>query len=298
MPHPFPCKLQWRCPQYCPDFQTAATSPRLREAVTQLLVAKKNAGRRNVYVTNLRHFLEPFARFVGDHFLDTITADHIEAWVATGKSAWSRLTMLNRVSTLFSFAVRRGWIRENPCSRVERITIDHRPPAILNPEQSARLLTSAPREIRPWIVLGLFCGLRPSEAEKMDWKAVNMAAQIVIVDASASKVRRRRIVRMNLAALRWLSLDRVEAGPVVSSHSTLRRARRRACATAAIEWSADVLRHTYASMRMADGANAHEVADEMGNSPGILLTHYRELVRREDAQKFWEIAPEPMQEAA
>jgi len=60
---------------------------------------------------------------------------------------------------------------------------------------------------------------------------------------------------------------------------------------AGVEWSADVLRHTYASMRMGAGGNAAEVAGEMGNSPGILLTHYRELVTADDAAKFWAILP-------
>lgn len=74
-------------------------------------------------------------------------------------------------------------------------------------------------------------------------------------------------------------------------HSTLRRRRRELCEAAGIVWHQDVLRHTYASMRIAAGDSVNQVADDMGNSPKMLLTHYRELVTKEEAQKFWGLRP-------
>ncbi|MCL4180640.1 MAG: hypothetical protein KJ072_23195 [Verrucomicrobia bacterium] len=35
-----------------------------------------------------------------------------------------------------------------------------------------------------------------------------------------------------------------------------------------------------------------KVAASLGNSPGILHAHYRELVTRAEAKKFWGIAPD------
>lgn len=237
--------------------------------------------------------LTQFAADAGNVPVAEVQVDRVAAWVDAPASTASRATRLNRVSTLFSFAVRRGWCAQNPVTRLERITVDRHPPRILSADESARLLSVCGPSIRPWVVLGLFAGLRPSEAEAMDWSAIRVFGDrpTLTVDAAASKVRRRRIVPLLPSACAWLSMDRAESGPVVSSHSTLRRARREAARASGIEWSADVLRHTYASMRMGSGANAADVAGEMGNSPGILLTHYRELVTCESAERFWKIRP-------
>jgi len=35
------------------------------------------------------------------------------------------------------------------------------------------------------------------------------------------------------------------------------------------------------------------VSREMGNSPAMVLAHYRELVKPKDAELFWNIVPDP-----
>lgn len=106
----------------------------------------------------------------------------------------------------------------------------------------------------------------------------------------------RRYVAVRMpAAVAWLALDARREGGVVSSHSTLRRARREAAERAGVRWEADILRHTCASMLMGAGRSASDVAAGLGNSPQILLTHYRELVRREDAERFWAIRPKAVE---
>ena len=56
-------------------------------------------------------------------------------------------------------------------------------------------------------------------------------------------------------------------------------------------WPQDCLRHTAASFMIAQHRDAGFVADCLGNSPGILLRHYRELVSAEDCAAFWSISP-------
>lgn len=104
----------------------------------------------------------------------------------------------------------------------------------------------------------------------------------------------RRIVPLSETAVIWLATCRTRQGAVVSSHSTMRRARRAAAAAARLTWGQDILRHTYASMRLAAGHDVGRVAREMGNSPGILLTHYAELVTRAEADRFWALRPAGM----
>jgi hypothetical protein len=56
-------------------------------------------------------------------------------------------------------------------------------------------------------------------------------------------------------------------------------------------WPKDILRHTCASMLMATWEDEGKVAATLGNSPTVLHAHYRELVSKAEAGRFWGIAP-------
>jgi hypothetical protein len=56
-------------------------------------------------------------------------------------------------------------------------------------------------------------------------------------------------------------------------------------------WPQDVLRHTAASNLLAHHQDVGKVAAFLGNSAGILLTHYKALVEKEDAEKFMKLMP-------
>lgn len=234
-----------------------------------------------------------FIRGREDCQIEAVASEDIEAWLAQYKVPSSRKSYFLRVSVLFSFAKRRGWIPENPCCRIEAITFEVKAPVILHVEQCERLLALAGPGLRPWAVLCLLAGLRPCEAQRLDWEAVRLGGENphVVVSAAASKVRLRRIVPLQSNACAWLALDARESGAIVQCYGALRRTRSEAAGALGLVWTPDVLRHTYASMRIAAGAHAGDVAAEMGNSPGVLLTHYRELVSREEAARFWELRP-------
>jgi hypothetical protein len=52
-------------------------------------------------------------------------------------------------------------------------------------------------------------------------------------------------------------------------------------------WPKDILRHTCASHWLAIVPDAQRIALQLGNSPAILLRHYRSIVTKEDAERFW-----------
>jgi hypothetical protein len=65
----------------------------------------------------------------------------------------------------------------------------------------------------------------------------------------------------------------------------------KAAATAEVEWERNSLRHSDGTYRMAQTRNASVVAEEMGNSPNIVRTHYQNLVSPEEAPAYWEVFP-------
>jgi integrase len=65
----------------------------------------------------------------------------------------------------------------------------------------------------------------------------------------------------------------------------------------AFEWKHNALRHSWISYRVAQIQNVAQVALEAGNSPRMVFSNYRELVRTADAEKWFGITPATVEAA-
>lgn len=268
----------------------------LRNAIDACVQAKALGNRRERYVDGLRGYLNQFARGREDRPLDQFGVDAIEHWFASRQEALTtRASNIGRLSALFSFGVRRKWIPENPCRQLERITIERPVPRILTPEESERLMRWGQFQ-RPealgYLVKALYVGIRPEEADRLHPDRIDESAGLIIIDAAASKVRNRRIIELQPAAVEWLAEARrlkcLEPVHLSTRRRWIKEARAHLEFTS---WPQDVLRHSAASYLLAKVKNANLVAEWMGNSADILKTHYRELVSAEDTAAFWAIRP-------
>lgn len=266
----------------------------LSKAISDCIDAKRFANLRPVYVLELERYLGKFRLHFGDRPIASMKAAEIEAWLNRPEwAAGTRATGINRLSALFSFALRKGYVESNPIDRIERVRLEYRPPRILSPDDAEKLLAMAllfTPDMLGHVILGMFAGIRPGELGKLTYADVDLVRGIVRIDAATSKVRRRRFVELEPKALHWLKLHVVCEGPVTPRQKR-RKLRRLAAAMGWDCWPKDVLRHTCASFMMAKFRDAGLVADKLGNSPSILLRHYRQLVSAEASAEFWRIRP-------
>lgn len=273
----------------------ANESPALHEVVAACLAAKESAGRRPKYLRQLGWTLGKFAAGREKLPVSEIKLSDVEAWLASvSKSQSVTKNAATRLSALFSFALRRGWVSSNPIERIEPMRIEHASPPILSPEQAESLLRLAQHrhsETLPYVILGLLAGLRPDEAAAMLWESISLTERTLVVDAATSKVRRRRVVALRDAAHAWLSICAQKQGPASAPRLKLLAFRREAEGLLGRPWPQDVLRHTCASYLLAEVGDAGKVANELGNSEGVLHRHYKALVSREDARRFWALRP-------
>ncbi|MCL5098566.1 MAG: tyrosine-type recombinase/integrase [Candidatus Omnitrophica bacterium] len=266
----------------------------LGQAIAELLQSKTNAGCRASYVSNLGMYLRFFARGRESMALDQIRVGDIEEWIAGHDYRPAmRASAINRLSTLFSWAKRRGYVVENPCERCERIRVDRSPPVILTHDQVLRALQFAQEEepdFLAWLALALFGGLRPEEADKVAWSKIDLDRGTARIESDVTKVRSWRIVNLMPATVEWLKVARSARLPV--PQVTRRRFQRRLREHLGFAtWPKDILRHTAASHWLAEWQDAGRVATELGNSPAVLLRHYRKLVTKDEAKAFWTIHP-------
>lgn len=275
----------------------------VEQAVVKCLKAKEAAGYRPTYVKSLSQSLRVFASEFGERSVCALGADDIEDWLNAKKDKPStRAGRMARLASLFAFCHRRGWVPSNPVESLERVRLTQPVPQILSPDQAQQIMEFTKIEMPrclAWLTICLFSGLRPEEPTAyplkpngVRWDNIDLVNGTIRIEASVTKTTRRRIVHLTANAIEWLS-EAKEAGSqlplrLMTKKRLLIRLREHLGLPV---WPKDVLRHTAASMMLAINPNAAQVAMELGNSPKILMTHYHELVSREDATKFWKIKP-------
>jgi integrase len=255
---------------------------------------RKDAHRTKRTLKDIEHRLGRFASDYGDIPAHQITTSDIQEWLGRQNGgATTRKNFRTHLSGLFNFAIKRGYVRLNPVSAVSTVKIrSDKRPGILSVPQTRHLMrtvSESESDMVVWFALCLFAGLRPSEAQRLDWSDIDLDRNEIFVSAEVSKTPYERYVKLQPNLIEWLLPFRQKSGQVHYSESAYRRARKQA----GIEWSHDVMRHTFGTMHLAAFRNAGDTAEQMGHrsSTVMLFSHYRRAVRQEDAERFWDIRP-------
>lgn len=277
----------------------------LADSIREVLNAKQIAKRRPRTLRAMRQYLTAFARGRESMPLADVTVELVEQWFdSRTEKPNTKKSNLGRLSSLFSYAVRRRWMPENPTRRIEIPFVDREPPKILTVEECDVLLHWALHNKPPalaWFVLTLLVGLRPeSEADPLTWEQIDLERGRIRVAAAGTKVRQHRIIDLNLTpAVPWLKLAKELGSRLPMPYSTRRKYLRQARDVLGFAaWPPDVLRHTAASYMLAKHQDAGKVAYVLGNSASIIHRHYKALVEPEDAERWFALLPHEPDQAA
>ena len=274
-------------------------TPGLGAAVALLIEAKARANRRARYLKGLESYLLRLARELGPEMpIHQVRPDQLSDFLFRSHPAASTVASNGgRMASLFSFAVRRGWLRSSPMAALDRITIEPATPRIYRARQVAALMGEAARKrptrrVVPALSLGFFCGIRPEEITHLRWDDIRESATGGVVVVAHTKARDRRLVPLSRNAAEWLDWSHRHDGelpPPSNTKRTLRRIR----AKLALPSIQDGARHTAATMMHARGDEPHRIARALGNSTRILFSHYVDAlaVGPEEAAEFWNILP-------
>jgi integrase len=258
----------------------------------EVLDVKRKDGAAPRYLNSLKLYLSKFSRAFGERFIAAITTEELDNWLrALPYSPKSRANFRANISVLFGYATRRGMIDSNPVLRTASPKLIDRPPEIFKVDELRALLESAAPDVIPMLTIGAFAGLRDAEIKRLDWSEIDLARTHIEVTAAKAKSAQRRIVPMqpNLAA--WLKPYGGMSGPVVplGARKMLLQARKESGLS---KWPQNGLRHSFASYRLAAIHDAPRVSLELGHtSPVLLFNTYREVVRPEEAERYWKIEP-------
>ncbi len=266
------------------------------ELVTELLEAKRKAGRAEIYIRSLRNILIIFSRDFGSRSIASITVEEIDKWLhAQNCSNLKTLDNFRKnISVLFGYAARRRMIDSNPVTHIDKPKLPDKSPEIFKVDELRSLLEAANRvapDVLPMLAIGAFAGVRDAEIKRLDWHEIDLTRGHIEIKGAKAKSARRRIIPIqpNLAA--WLRPYSEKQGRLIpGAYRRLLDSVREEAKLA--RWPNNGLRHSFASYRLAATQNAPLVASELGHtSPLMLYSTYREVVLPSEAQRYWKIEP-------
>jgi integrase len=227
-----------------------------------------------------------------------ILRQDIEDWLE--EADWSPRTRKNYLVTicaLLNFAVGKGYRNDNPAARIERPILDDRPVSILTVEQVKRLMQAAQEsdaQMIPALVIGLFAGLRRSEFFALDWSEIDLEQRTIEVKGFKAKTRQRRVVHIADNLHEWLVPHPGKNGHITPERNIdvfSERLRGLAQKAGIHVWPHNAMRHSFGSYFLGKTKDENLTAFEMGNSPGVVIRHYRAIVRDSDVAMYWRITP-------
>lgn len=265
------------------------------EAVAELTAQRKAAGASPRYLSDLRSRLGIFAKAFNCP-VGRITSAEVQGWLDGLQVAGrTRLNFRRAVHTLFAFAEQRGYVPKasNPVADTEQIKVKGSEEITTYTAAEFRaLLTVAAPDALPIFAICGFAGLRTAEALRLDWAAIDIAGGWITVAKSQAKTRSRRLVPILPALQEWLTPYSGSTGRVWAKGVSLFPRRQRAASKrSGVPWKRNALRHSFISARLALVHDAARVSMEAGNSPAMIFSNYRELMRPEEAEAWFAILP-------
>ncbi|MGC3990584.1 MAG: site-specific integrase [Chthoniobacteraceae bacterium] len=286
--------LQAAATFFVQHMSVATTEIELSVVVDELVDAKKRDGASARYLKDLRTRLKIFASSFDEKKVREFSAALLDDWLrGLPHSAVTRNNYRRLIGILFGFAVKRGYILQNPAQKTARAKVVDKPPGILTSHQCVQLLNHASQEIVVPIALGLFAGLRPeAEVWKLDWNDIDLETGLIRIEAAKTKSAMHRLVEITENLKSWLVAFR-STGKVSPTGDKYHYLLQSARAAASVEhWPQDCLRHCYGSYHYAKFQDPGKTMVQMGHTNmRTFHAHYRARVTPSEAASYWKIVP-------
>jgi integrase len=286
--------------QNMPRAESAKSIEQLKE---EFLKSRKAMNCRPRTIVQYESYLRVICIDFGKVDVTRLLRQDIEDWLE--ESEWSPRTRMNylvTLTTILNFAAGKGYRTDNPAARIDRPILDDRPVGILTVEQARGLMREAKEsdpEMLPALAIGLFAGLRRSEIFALDWSEIDFEHCAIEVKGIKAKTRQRRLVSVADNLLVWLNPHRKTNGFICPERNIdvfSERLRELAVKAAITPWPHNAMRHSFGSYFLGKTKDENLTASEMGNSPEVVIKHYRALVRDADVKRYWGVATGNVQE--
>jgi integrase len=142
-----------------------------------------------------------------------------------------------------------------------------------------------------------FAGVRPEETKRLQWDAIHLDEDCIIISGDVAKTRSHRIIPIESNLSDWLKTvpEKERTGSVTPSNWAKKYQIVRKISGIG-KRQQDILRHTFASAHLAAYSDFNTLQAAMGHgTTEMILKHYKALMKKPEAVKFWSIRPHETQ---
>jgi integrase len=273
---------------------TVAEKLSFQEAAVRYRVHKQQENCRANYLNDIKFRFTAMSNF-NDDPIEKITHKELIKFLEDremGEVTWNNWR--RDLGCFFKFCLLNQWITKNPIDLVPTKKVDEEEVEILEVQQVRELLSQArlvcPRQI-PWLILGLFCGLRRSEADAAEWADIDFETNTLKVNAAKLRSVSTRYVELTESARAFL--EQVPRDQPLVTRKYARRADFKVLSkVTGIDCSNNLYRHSFGSYYLALHQNTQKTMIQMGHeNQQTLVRNYRKPIPKLVAQAYWLINP-------
>jgi len=197
---------------------------------------------------------------------------------------------------VFMYSQRRGYCEQNPAKAVGTTPVSPPEIEVYSPDEALLIVRTAEkqdRELLPFLVVSLFCGIRRSEVLRLDWSTFQLEERFCRLPASITKKRRSRHIQLTDNCLEWLALHGPKEGRIVPFSDNVLRGRLDALQQIhGVRTIKHGFRHSFATYSLALHGDINRLTLELGhNNPSTTFRHYAKAATKKVAVEFFAIIP-------
>ena len=197
------------------------------------------------------------------------------------------------IGMFFTWGVDEGHLVKNPALGIKFKSEEYQGQCYTL-EQTKNLLRhviETNRDLVGYFAFLTFAGLRPTEGTRVQWEDYNEVTHQLYVRKGKTPA---RYVDLEPVAVEWMKFHREntpEGTPFVNVTNLENRMKKIRIAVFNGKWIQDGLRHGFGTHYKGLTLSIHKVADQMGNSVGIVLRHYARTITKDECDAFWKLTP-------
>lgn len=248
--------------------------------------------------------------------MEALRAEDVAGVLERYRTPQSRNGMADRIRSALRWGGREGLCDPRLADGVPRMPETFREPRFFLPDRVERIFRAV--EAHPGetacaagvvLTLGFFAGVRSVEIARASWEDLDLPGAVLRIPRPKGWTcgMRPRLVELERNAAAWLGRwrrwtaarrrGREPRGPMVPNPRLFVRWKKAWLEPAGDSWgrdeNANVMRHTYATMHVGAFRNPAATALNLGHgrATDMLEQHYRGLVARATAERYWRIFP-------
>jgi integrase len=289
--------------------QAQAASVTFQQLFDEYKADKVAEGISTVYLRDIEKFFAPFLGKLGGKIVSEIQHTEIKEILNKFKTTRQRANAYRTVRPAFAMAVTENYAAANVFDRIKVPKHVSRAPESLNvAEVKAVFNACADYKERDDLIkdykvdatdaahafaIMVFAGVRPEEITRLQWDAIHLDDDCIIIGGDVAKTRSHRIIPIEANLADWLKTvpESERTGAVVPSNWKKKYQVVRKISGIG-KRQQDILRHTFASAHLAAYNDFKELQAAMGHgTTEMILKHYKALMKKPEGVKFWSIRP-------